>query len=239
MERIGKSLLLRLIPHMDGLTSIDELSSLAGISRMVCSAMVDALIENGIGRMMEGGYGVRFTARDRISAVTLALRLGSGMDEVSRVLDWRDFEMIAAEMLEENGYRTMRNLRLTSGKGSGKVAGSGMGSSRSRVEIDVVGVKKYVDGKGTALLLDCKHWQYMSPSELARICERQTYRAVRFMDERGHDLDVDHAVPVIVVLNDTPSMIDGVPIVPIARLRGFLNELYSMDNLRVVRLDER
>jgi len=208
-----------MIPYMDGLISIDALSSQTGISINVCSSMLNDLVGNGIGNIEGEGY-VRFTRMDRINAVVLAMRLNASMDEVARVLHWRDFEMLVGEILEENGYSTSMNVRVRAKPGLG-----------SRMEVDVVGIKS-VDCRNTALLIDCKHWHYISPSELARVCEKQVIRARAFIAERR---DVDDAIPAVVVLNYTPSLIDGVPIVPITRLREFLNELYSIDNLYVVR----
>ncbi|GBC73756.1 hypothetical protein HRbin04_01162 [archaeon HR04] len=224
--KISRSLLLRMIPYMDGLISMDELSSQTGISISVCNAMLNELIGNGIGSMEGEGY-VRFTHMDRISAVVLAMRLNASMDEVARVLHWKDFEMLTAEILEANGYSTARNVRVRARLGRGSRRGS-----RTMMEVDVVGLK-YVDCRNTALLIDCKHWHYISTSELARVCEKQVIRARTFIAERR---DVDDAIPAVVVLNDTPSLIDGVPIVPITRFREFLNELYSiLDELHVVR----
>lgn len=213
----------------EGSMSIEELSSLSGISNPLCYAIIKDLVSNGIGSIQDDEH-VRFTAMDKINAAILAMRLNTGIDEIARVLHWRDFEMLTAEILEENNYATARNVRL-------KVRGRRGGGSRSEggsttmIEIDVVGIK-CIDGKNRALLLDCKHWQYMSPSELAMICKRQVARAVAFVNERD---DIDHAIPVVVVLNEIPSMIDGVPIVPITRLREFLNDIYSIDNLSIVR----
>ncbi|MEM2062450.1 MAG: hypothetical protein QXJ61_02225 [Candidatus Nitrosocaldus sp.] len=231
---ISKLLLLKMIPYMDGMISIKELSSLTGISNALCNTMIDDLVSNGVGSIEDEEH-VRFTTMDKINAVILAMRLNTGMDEIARVLHWRDFEMLTAEMLEENGYTTVRNVRLRVERGAGVGRGS---RSRSRqrsamtmMEIDVVGIK-CVNGENRAILLDCKHWQYMSPSELVRICEKQVARAVAFINGRH---DVDHAIPSVIVLNDIPSIIDGVPIVPITRLREFLNDIYSIDNLHIVR----
>lgn len=221
---ISRLLLLRMIPYMDGLISIDELSSQTGISISVCNAMLNELVSNGIGSIEGEGY-VRFTHMDKISAVVLAMRLNASMDEVARMLHWKDFEMLAAEILEANGYSTARNVRVRARLGLAR-------GSRTMMEVDVVGLK-YVDCRNTALLIDCKHWHYISTSELARVCEKQVIRARAFIAER---MDVDDAIPAVVVLNDTPSLIDGVPIVPITRFREFLNELYSIiDDLNVVR----
>ncbi|MEM2923418.1 MAG: hypothetical protein QW560_03275 [Candidatus Nitrosocaldus sp.] len=222
---ISRLLLLRIIPYMDGLISIDELSSQTGISINVCNAMLNELLSNGIGSVEGEGY-VRFTHMDRISAVVLAMRLNASMDEVARVLHWKDFEMLTTEILEANGYSTARNVRVRAKPGLGLARGSRM------MEVDVVGIK-HIDCRSIALLIDCKHWHYISTSELARVCEKQVIRAKVFIAERR---DIDDAIPVVVVLNDTPSLINGVPIVPITRFREFLNELYPfIDELHVIR----
>ena len=77
------------------------------------------------------------------------------LDEISIVLDWRDFEGLAAEILSSKNFAVIKNLMLT----------------KPRMEIDVVGIRL-----GIAILIDCKHWKRYNTSSLKSAVQKQIER---------------------------------------------------------------
>ncbi len=226
---ISKVILLRFIPCMDECTSVDRIADTLSLSKELCRDALNYLLENGVGRVVgysiDGGEILSFNSRDRISSVLLALRLNASIDEVTPLLDWRDFEVLTSDILESNGYDVVRNLRLSS-----KVDGKGKDKGKGKVEIDVVGIKS-IYSSSIALTIDCKHWNYITYGALVRIAEKQIQRTHLLL---GY-YSIDRALPVIITLRDAPMLIDGIPIVPISRFNSFLNEYdINDDRLRFI-----
>ncbi len=209
---ISKALLLELLPLMDGFVNVKELSSRLSIEYDSCIDALEALVGLGIGKACSDDLFL-FNIGDRLEALLLALRLNASIEEVVSILNWRDFEAFTASILEENGYEAAKNVRIRQGK--------------KRIEIDVVG-SKYVNGKCIALAIDCKHWSYITESRLKGVVEKQVIRACMLLS--SYKLDV--VIPIIIILRDSPILIDGVPIVPISRLRSFLYE-YDVNDERM------
>ncbi len=213
---ISKALLLELLPFMNGFVDAKELSSRLSIAYDSCIDALEALIGLGIGKACSDDLFL-FNASDRLDALLLALRLNASIEEVASILNWKDFEAFTASILEENAYEVAKNVRIRQGKHS--------------VEIDVVGTK-YINGKDIALTIDCKHWSYITEARLKGVVERQVMRAYMLISL----YKMDAAIPIIIILRDMPMLIDGVPIVPISRLRSFLYEYdISSERLRVIR----
>ncbi len=219
----SKILLLKLIPFMNGFVYVKELSSKLCISYATCNDALEHLSRLGIGKRIEGsnedsnGTLFLFDINDRINAIMLALRLNASIEEVTSVLNWKDFEILTANILEENGYMVARNVRLMDKQ------------NRCRLEIDVVGMKD-VNGKSIALVIDCKHWSYITEAALVSIVKRQVKRASMFV---ASDNNIDIALPIILTLRDMPMLVDGIPIIPISRLRSFLYE-YDINDERMM-----
>jgi len=217
---LSKILLLKMIPFMNGFVYVKELSSRLYISYNVCNDMLEELVRLGIGKRVYSDKGDKdealflFDLEDRINVVMLALRLNASIEEVTSVLNWKDFEILTSNILEENGYKVARNVRLK--------------QNRCRLEIDVVG-RKYINGKCIALVIDCKHWSYITGAALKVIVKKQVRRASMLVE---YDNSIDIALPIILTLRDIPMLIDGVPIIPISRLRSFLYE-YDINDDRI------
>lgn len=158
-----------------------------------------------IGSFRDGVF--YFTNADRVKIALEAIKLGAALDEVSKYLGWEDFEGFAKEILERFGYRTIKNLRL----------------KRPRLEVDLVGIKER-----SMLVVDCKRWQRgLGTSYAKKAAQLQTKRAEALMNSHiAKDMGVDYAIPMLLTLyaEDVP-IVEGVPLVPIAKLSGFLNEL--------------
>lgn len=159
-----------------------------------------------LGELAGAGIGERrgglffFSEGDRLRAALLAVRRGADAGEVSEHLGWRDFEGLAAEVLEGLGFDTVRNLVLR----------------RPRAEIDVAAT-----AGGLSLLVDCKHWGRTSAARLRGAARRQVARARRYAALEGRP-----AVPAIVTLQDCGEReAAGVPVVPVHMLASFAGGL--------------
>ncbi len=140
-------------------------------------------------------------------------------EKAARLLDWRDFEEFAARVLQSYGYRVYRNVYRPPPRG---------------FQVDVVAVQP--SGR-YALVVDCKHWEprHSSPSRLKRAVARHVDRAklllaywtsARGLGEKRRPRAV---LPVLVVLRENvPPLVEGVPVVPASKLRGFMEELEAI-----------
>lgn len=171
----------------------------AGVGEREARAQLDSLVGAGIGREDEGRY--IFEPADVLSAALLMLERGEPVEQVSAELDWRSFEGLAARILESRGFRTERNVVLRG----------------PRAEIDVAAT-----GHGVALLIDCKHWMRLSPSQAARAARMQARRAGRYA------AGGEKSVPAVVALAPDVLSAGRVPVVPISGLGEFADRLPGM-----------
>ncbi len=160
-----------------------------------------------------------FVQADSVQRLKLAVRameLGADVERVSSVLEWQEFENMAAIALERNGYGVQRNLRF-------KHAGR-------KWEVDVVGCKKPV-----VMSIDCKHWHHgMSPSVLKKIAEEQRERTKALADSLPNPaVKIEFAsweivilIPAVLSLTVGRSKLcDGVPVVPMLQLQDFVSQV--------------
>ena len=188
--------------------SVKDFSIVTRMDEETVKVLFDSFLQNGIGTYED--HQVFFDENDRLKTCLLAIQMGAPVDEVSRLLDWKDFESLAAEILDASEFETTRNLVLT----------------KPRMQIDVVGVKSDV-----AILIDCKYWKRATQSALENAVKKQIERTKRFLKTQ----DVKAAIPVIVTLHQEIRFIDKVPIVPIFQLRSFCEEFYgNLDGLNTL-----
>jgi len=72
-------------------------SRLAIVSRSVSKQVMQYLLDNGIGRTSQNIY--MFSNSDRIKLAILALTNGNDVELISKILTWRDFEVLTSEIL--------------------------------------------------------------------------------------------------------------------------------------------
>lgn len=194
--------LIRAIPGIiPGGVSVKDFSVITQCGEDLSRSILDNLMKNGIG-IYENNL-INFEKNDKIKTSLLAISMGAAIEEISRLLEWQDFESLSAEILEAKGFETTRNLVLT----------------RPRMQIDVVGIKSDV-----ALLIDCKHWKRMNDYSLRKAVEKQIERTKQFILKEK----VKAAVPAIVTLYQHDfSFINRVPIIPIYKLEAFCDEFYG------------
>ncbi len=184
----------------DGI-SVTDFAMVTQTSEELAHKILDNLMQNGIGTF-ENGL-VLFSENDRLRTSILAITMGAPIDEVSRFLNWQDFESLVAEILENRDFETFRNVVLT----------------KPRIQIDVIGIKS-----GIAVLIDCKHWNKMSQSALEQAVKKQVERTKRFVSKEK----VQAAIPAIVTLyQQETKFIEKVPVIPIHQLDAFCEEFYG------------
>jgi Restriction endonuclease len=181
--------------------SIKDFSMATRTSEEVAREILDNFMQNSIGRYEEGQ--VHFEETDKLKTSILAISMGAPIDEISRLLDWQDFESLAAEVLDKRDFDTRKNVMLTN----------------PRKQIDVIGIKSDV-----AILIDCKHWNNMTQSALQEAVRKQIERTKQYVSKER----IKGAIPAIVTLYQHDlQFIDNVPIIPIHQLDSFCDEFYG------------
>ena len=202
-----------LIKGMDAIipdgVSIQDFAVVTDTNNKTAKKILDVFIKNGIGKF--DGNTVYFELGDKIKAAFLIIENGEQIEQVSEYLDWKDFEGLVAQILEEKGFATIKNMILT----------------KPRMEIDVVGINH-----GIAMLIDCKHWKKLSQSALNTIVKKQIKRVKHYVSKTNDAI----AVPVIVTLyNERINFINKVPIVPVQQLSSFIDEFYgNLDKVKTI-----
>ncbi|MFQ5969750.1 MAG: hypothetical protein ACE5J2_04575 [Nitrososphaerales archaeon] len=209
---MNSSLMLKAIPVIkEGNISFDEFALITGVGKKTSMELIGFLTKSEIG--IVDSQSVNFNALDKMRAAMLAIRMGVDIEDLSKILNWRDFEMLATNILDACGYVAYHGLRL----------------KKPRTEIDVVGIKDVM-----ALLLDCKHWKKSNPSALSKFALMQIDRAESFIE--ANKWNVRFAVPAILTLHlDSIIFANDVPVIPITKFRSFLNELAGhLNEIKVV-----
>lgn len=192
--------------------SIVDFSKVINTDKDTAKIILEELSSNDIGKF--DGEIMEFDESDKLRAVILALEKGVLVDEAAKRLDWKDFEGLAARILESKDFATVRNLILTN----------------PRMEIDVIGIKF-----GIALLIDCKHWKRHSQSALENAVLKQVERTKHYVAKTKAAV----AAPTIVTLyQDKVSFINNVPIVPIFQFASFVDEFYgNLEDIETIRTE--
>ena len=194
---------------ISGGISIEDFAVVTSTDKNTAEKILDILTQNGIGQTV--GNLVNFEEGDKLKTALLVIKNGIPIEEVSRYIDWKDFEGLVAEILDSKHFDVLRNFRMT----------------KPTMEIDVVGVRL-----GVALLIDCKHWKKLSNSALETIVVKQIERVKHYVSNAKDVI----AAPVIVTLNqEETSFISRVPIVPILQFSSFIDEFYgSLEEIKTI-----
>jgi hypothetical protein len=147
------------------------------------------------------------------SLAALALiRLGHDGEKVASLLRWNEFEDLCAKLLSSSGYEVRRNIVLT----------------KPRKQIDLFAASSLI-----SLSVDCKHYtKWISSYSLVKFAEDQLERTLLYKERRGHRGPV---LPMILTLFEaSTTVVEGVPVVPLLKLRNFLHSVNPYDGLAVV-----
>ena len=168
------------------------------------------------------GNILEVTSGQRLQLAIEAIKQGVDIEHASKFLEWKEFEKMAAEAFEINGYLVKRNFHFK--------------ARARRWEIDLLARKRPL-----IACVDCKHWQHgWSRASVIRTTEAQVGRTKALIDSL-QDLSVklelnDWArvtlIPVMLSLIPGPFKFhDNTPIVPILQLQSFISELPAQVNL--------
>ena len=210
---MNSSLMLKAIASInEGNFSVEEFAVATGLGKSVVNDLIKFLVRNGIGSIYYDS--IEFGPLDKIYATMLAIQMGTDIEDISKMLNWKDFEALATNLLHASGFVTHHGLRL----------------KKPRMEIDVVGIKD-----GMALLIDCKHWKRNSQSALKKFALMQIDRAKAFV--KANKWKNRFAVPAILTLHlESITFANDVPVIPIIKFGSFLNELTGyLNEIKIVR----
>lgn len=159
---------------------------------------------------------VEASSNQRVSMAAQAIKLGADFERICKFLEWTEFESIAAQAFQANGFRVLKNFRF---KHAGK-----------RWEIDLLSCREPL-----IVCVDCKHWRRgWSRAATVKAVEAQVERTRAFADAlpnyyqkaRLAEWKSATLVPLILSLVHGPFKFhNNVPIVPILQLQDFINEL--------------
>jgi Holliday junction resolvase-like predicted endonuclease len=172
------------------------------------------LFDNGFFQLKQNFIEV--SPSQRVNLAFRVIMLGGDLERTCRLLKWAEFEGVAAEALQINGFVVLRNFRF---KRKGK-----------RWEMDVIGFREPL-----VVCIDCKHWRRrLTQAALVKVVEAQLERTREFADvlpsywtkTRLNDWKTALIVPVILSLvSGSLKFYNNVPIVSILQLRDFINTL--------------
>lgn len=162
----------------------------------------------------------------RLKLAINAVNLGADIEHVVSFLQWREFENIAARILEENNYTVKKNFRFK--------------YSERKWEIDIIGFKKPL-----AICIDCKHWHRgMHRSTLKRIVNAQVERVIalaKFLPNPSKKIECNSwnlvkLIPAVLsLIQGQFKFYDNVPVVSILQLQDFIHKLpVYADSLKLV-----
>jgi hypothetical protein len=197
--------------------TLEEFQAKSGIvSWNTAKDVLDYMISYGIG-IPTSRYRYIFTKADRMKLSLLALQKGCDIENISRLLSWKDFEALTSEILVLNGYSTKTNIHF---------------SKPCRMQIDVIGANNNL-----AIVADCKHWKRYSLSSISAYVEKQIRRTKILCRARKRiRYNISHAIPIILTLYSMDvKLIDGVPIVPISKFKSFIEDVsLYLSEIRVI-----
>lgn len=207
--KFNQNMLSGLNGIIPGGISVEDFTAITKTNSIDSQNILDWYIKTGIGTKQENKY--YFEDGDKLKVAIELIKNGGPLDEISTMLNWKDFEGLVAEILYSKNFAIIKNLILT----------------KPRMEIDVIGIRL-----GIAMLIDCKHWKRYSSSTLSSAVKKQIARTKHYILKTSGAI----AVPVIVTLyHDKMDFIDKVPIVPIFQFSSFVDEFYgNLDQMNTI-----
>ena len=185
------------------------------ISKNLIKKHLQTFLEKGL--LNKSGKFFTISSTQKFMVVVEALKHGIPIDVLSKYLTWKDFEYTVQNILENLGYDTLIHQRL---KFNGKT-----------YEVDVVAFYGEI-----VLCIDCKHWKHRLKGKiLQHIVENHLVKTnillknIKKIGEKAGKKIVNKPkiLPMIICLTETqPKIFNGVPVVPILKLKSFLEGFY-------------
>ncbi len=157
-------------------------------------------------------------ALDRLKLAVRAVQSGADLERVSRLLQWQEFEAIAAYGFEHNGYHVFRNVHFK--------------HDERRYEIDIAACQKQL-----IVCADCKHWKRgLTPSVLNKVVEEQVQRTSALVEALPSpkikitfslEGSITFVPAILTLIPARLKFCDDVPVVPVFQSQDFLNELHG------------
>jgi hypothetical protein len=156
--------------------------------------------------------GLSLLAPTETLAALALIRLGADSEKVASMLGWREFENLCAQLLSTAGYRVRSNVLVT----------------KPRRQIDILATSSLL-----SLCIDCKHYaRRISVSSLARFANAQIDRSRQYKERSDHRGPV---LPMILtVMEGSLVVAEGVPVVPLLKLRSFLESINPYEGFAFV-----
>jgi Holliday junction resolvase-like predicted endonuclease len=159
---------------------------------------------------------IEASSNQRAKIAIHAIKSGADFERVCRVLEWIEFENLAATAFEANNFAVRRRFRFK--------------WAQRRWEIDVLGCREPL-----IACVDCKHWIHgWRGSAIRKAADAQALRtevlaeALPSLREKIGLAQWRRATLIPVVLSLVPGPLkfyNEVPIVPILQIQNFLNEM--------------
>ncbi len=178
-------------------------------------------IENLIGKnfLSKENEFLTVSPDQKIMLVIEALNQGLPIDIVCRYISWKDFELTVKNILEFMGYKTLTRQRLKINK---KI-----------FEVDILAFHEDI-----ILCIDCKQWKRgLGASTINHMVKKQLKRAEAVaknlkkikesLGERIKEKEVKILPLIITLAESSYKVYDKVPIVPILKLKSFLEGFYG------------
>ncbi|MGC9058804.1 MAG: restriction endonuclease [Candidatus Aenigmatarchaeota archaeon] len=138
----------------------------------------------------------------KLEEIEQLIKSGKTLEEILKLIDWKEFEEKVEEIFKIHGFKTIRNFRF---------------KTKKRYEIDLVAEKDYV-----IFAVDCKKWSRgrYKISELKKFAVKQKERALELKNFFKTEKDV---IPLILTLYDEGiNEFEGTLIIPSFKLNNFL-----------------
>jgi len=186
----------------------------ARVSVQVMESVLKKLSEAGLINQQRGLIEV--SANQRVNLATHALKWGLDFEQICKLLQWTEFESIAAQAFQVNGFGVLKNFRFRHAK--------------KHWEIDVLGFREPL-----IVCVDCKHWQRgWNRTATIKAAEAQVERTQAFADalpnyyQKARLTDWKSATLIPIVLSLIPGPFkfhNNVPIVSVLQLQDFISQL--------------
>lgn len=208
--------LLYLYTHKELAIPLSELSAILKIPRSVILKYARDIEEKGLIELRDE---LIFPKVTRLELAYATIALGADIEEISEILDWREFEGLTARCLEVNAFEIIEHFIFK--------------ANRRKYEVDIVGLHEPL-----ILLIDCKHWGVSRSKrwKLKKAVETHISRAEAFADNLMHMTSLlgikewreAIIIPILVTLHqELVIMYNQVPLVPVYKLNNFLQDLWS------------